>query len=148
MRGILFALLMALIGVTQAQTTRYIAFHYDDSGNRDERVIHMGTQLSPKNDTIPEEPPQIDEEYKDILSETEIKIYPNPTKGRLVVKIENLENGKPSGLTLFDMNGRQVSINESLQEINELDLSHEPSGTYVMRIIIEDEATSWKIIKQ
>jgi len=85
--------------------------------------------------------------YTDVLLETLITIYPNPTKGLLAVKISNLPQQSVSSLTLFDMQGK-VIIQQSLSDENRLDISAQSAGTYIMQIAIGDEITSWKIIKQ
>jgi len=88
------------------------------------------------------------EVYTDALSETLITIYPNPTAGLLTVKISELPQHSVSSLTLFDMHGRVITQQQSLADENRLDISAQPSGTYIMQIAVGTEVTSWKIVKR
>jgi hypothetical protein len=86
--------------------------------------------------------------YTDIISETVINIYPNPTKGHLAIKVSNLPQNSVSGLILSDVNGRIIEQKQSLSEHNELDISEQPSGVYIMNIVIDSKSVVWRIIKQ
>ena len=147
-----------------AQTT--FSYEYDNAGNRRNRTIEMKSpaMTPPPQDSTdvvienPEEgitdlqnpengeeaPPKV---YTDALAETQITIYPNPTKGLLTVKIANLPQQSVSNLTLFDMLGKVIT-QQSLSDDNKLDISAQAAGTYIMQIAVGDEVTSWKIIKQ
>ncbi|MCL2511402.1 MAG: T9SS type A sorting domain-containing protein [Bacteroidales bacterium] len=170
-------------GLAGAQS---VSYGYDDSGNRTSRTIIMPALAPPPQDSTETVIEDLEEEivsgvqnpetgdeksqevYTDVLSETLISIYPNPTKGELRVasgelKIDNVE--------IFDMMGRKqkaegsISTSLNAQRQNEalnaqvshltsqvshlisIDISHLPIGTYIMRITAGDEATSWKIVK-
>jgi len=162
------------VSFASAQTS--IKYTYDASGNRTFRTIVMKApeQTPPPQDSTEnviddeEDPFAIvqdtenedenlhetnnnkktpQEVYTDALSETLITIYPNPTKGLLTVKFTNMPQDAVSGVTLFDMQGKIIKQQQSLSDENKLDISAQPVGTYIMRINIGDEKTSWKIIK-
>ena len=146
-----------------------VSYQYDDAGNRIHRVINMQSFTPPPQDStenVVETPEDFfadvqedtedeieDDElksqkvYTDVLSETLITIYPNPTAGLLTVKIANLPQQSVSSLTLFDMLGRVIT-QQQLSDENKLDISAQPVGTYIMRIAVGEETTSWTIIKQ
>jgi len=88
------------------------------------------------------------EVYTDVLAETLITIYPNPTAGLLTVKISELPQHSVSSLTLFDMHGRVITQQQSLADENRLDISAQPVGTYIMQVAVGTEVTSWKIVKR
>ena len=155
----------------------YVTYGYDASGNRINRTIYMsppaytpppqdsteivvenedgsvatiqdmesGDQMHPEVYNGEETPQEI---YTDALSETLITIYPNPTKGLLTVKMSNMPQHSASSLTLFDMQGRVITQQQTLSDENKLDISAQPAGTYIMQIAVRDETTSWKIVKQ
>jgi len=143
-----------------------VSYTYDASGNRLSRTINMKAPTAPppqdstENVVDDEEEiiapiPNIENEdqtpqevYTDALSETLITIYPNPTRGLLTVKMSNMPQHAASSLTLFDMQGRVITQQQSLAEENKLDISAQPPGTYIMRIAVGDENVSWKIVKQ
>jgi len=114
-----------------------------DMENEEEIPQKISESVSPKTQ---EASPQ--EVYTDALSETLITIYPNPTRGLLTVKIANMPQHSASSLTLFDMQGKVITQQQSLAEENKLDISAQPVGTYIMRIAVGDEDVSWKIVKQ
>jgi YD repeat-containing protein len=155
-----------------AQTS--VSYTYDAAGNRISRTIIMKALTPPPQDSTenatddPEdtvtiaqgienedETPQESyngdempkEIYTDVLAETQIIIYPNPTRGLLTVKISELPQHAASSLTLFDIQGRVITQKQSLADENKLDISTQPAGTYIMRIAIGEEVVSWKIIK-
>ena len=137
-----------------AQSESSVSYLYDDSGNRTCRTINMKSpamtpppQDSTENVVEDPENEKSQEIYTDVLLETLITIYPNPTRGLLAVKIANLPQQSVSSLTLFDMQGK-VIIQQSLSNENRLDISAQSAGTYIMQIAVGDEVTSWKIIKQ
>jgi len=113
-----------------------------DVEDEDEMSQEIYGETSPKT---PEMLPQ--EVYTDALSETLITIYSNPTRGLLTVKISNMPQHSASSLTLFDMQGKVITQQQSLAEENKLDISAQSPGTYIMRIAVGDEDVSWKIVK-
>ena len=137
-----------------------VSFGYDDSGNRISRTIIYKALTPPPQDsieTIIEEESVIaslqeiempQEVYTDVLSEALIKIYPNPTTGLLTVKFTNKPQDAASSVTLFDIQGRIVTQQQSLSDENTLHIGAQPAGTYLMRIVIGEEVVSWKIVKQ
>jgi YD repeat-containing protein len=134
-----------LFGQSLDAASTYIKYTYDASGNRISRTIEMDASKSSEADGTKSAPVV---EYTDQLAETEITIYPNPTQGRLTVKIANISQDASGSIALFDMNGRQILRQESIVTSNELDISEQPIGTYLMQIMIDEESTSWKIIKR
>ena len=79
----------------------------------------------------------------DYSSESGFLIYPNPTNGYLVIKSEA---GSNAIISLRNSLG-QVLINQSISEIyNYMDLSIYPDGVYFLKIEIEGEIISYKII--
>jgi hypothetical protein len=163
LRSCVLTCLTVFLGVfVNAQTS--VKYGYDAAGNRTNRTIIMPAPPAPPQDStemivedegdifasVPdiendEEAPQ--EIYTDVLSEVLITIYPNPTKGLLTVKMSNMPRHAASSLTLFDIQGRVVTQQQSLSDENKLDISAQPAGTYVMRIVMGSETVSWKIIK-
>jgi len=74
-----------------------------------------------------------DNEKKQIL------IYPNPTTDKIKIEAERIKNIK-----VLNIEGKQIySGNEK-----EIDLSKEPIGIYVIKVITEKQAVSRKLIKK
>lgn len=117
--------------------------YYDAAGNRltSEKVI-IFTRGS-VNGNAPEE-----KMYQDSLASTRITIYPNPTEGDLKIDIAGVSDFESSGLILYDMAGKVVKNITQLSESNELDITDYANGMYIMVIKINEESTTWKIVKK
>ncbi|MDE5420139.1 T9SS type A sorting domain-containing protein [Labilibaculum sp. DW002] len=77
-----------------------------------------------------------------------MSIYPNPTKGKLVIDLRNNFNHVSTlQLKLLDSSGKLI-LCKKLEPITTLDLSSYPSGLYFIHFINLNEAVSFKIVKQ
>lgn len=116
---------------------------YDAAGNRltSEKII-IFTRGS-VNGNAPEE-----KMFQDSLASTKITIYPNPTEGDLKIDIAGVSDFESSGLILYDMAGKVVKNITQLSESNELDITDYANGMYIMVIKINEESTTWKIVKK
>ena len=92
-------------------------------------------------------------EVKDVvgiedISSDFIEIYPNPTRGIFNVSIQ-LNNLQNVSLELVNSLGELVSdknLGESKGELNEsFDLSNQPSGIYLLRILLDDKVITRKV---
>ena len=91
-------------------------------------------------------PDAIDE---NLPNNVQVTMYPNPTRDRLVVEVEN--NDQPLELMLFDMNGKQVMSKQmpatnNREEMNLVDFAN---GNYLLNIVSKDNkySASYKIQK-
>ena len=116
---------------------------YDANGNRTNKKVITLTQTRSLSGTQDEE--IFENEF---IGEKEIRVYPNPTKGQLQIKIIGTSTNLPKTVTLIGMNG-SVLIRKSASD-NEytLDLSSLSSGMYILSIHMEDMKKEFKIIKE
>ena len=116
---------------------------YDDAGNRltRKKEIVVQTRGALNNG---EEPSVYEEE----LSETKVTIYPNPTKGMLKVDISGVEKFENARISLYDLTGKLSQQWAGISQSNEIDLSERTPGMYIMQIVYNGNASSWKIIKE
>jgi hypothetical protein len=122
-----------------------VSYGYDASGNRISRVI----TLPPPSKAPKAEPTDIEEVYDEVLKDFSVKIYPNPTKGELTVEIEQLPEDKTASLWLYSLQGKLILQRTGLQSGTErLNISNQPAGIYLMKIMAGDSQTEWKIIKE
>ncbi|WP_423128610.1 T9SS type A sorting domain-containing protein [Gaoshiqia sp. Z1-71] len=119
-----------------------ISYHYDNAGNRTERVIELRSAYVSKS-AIQEQ-----QVFEETLAQQEIKIYPNPTEGMLSVSISNPGNLPEGTITLTDMNGRKILTRRIENGLTSVDLSSHPAGYYLMKITLGAETSTWKIIKK
>jgi hypothetical protein len=138
MKILLFLFLLMLFAGSLYSQNR-ITYAYDAAGNRTERVIVPAA----KSAMVPAET-----FFTDELAGRLLKIYPNPTDGHLKIEIGNTEGIKSCTITIVTMGGKQVMKKPAVLPLTDIDISNQPSGTYVMLIDIDGEKTTWKIIKK
>lgn len=127
----------------QVNSQNKVTYGYDAAGNRTSRVIEMPSLRSaPKPQ---EEEPVV---YSEVLSDIELKIYPNPTDGLLEVEIHNLPEGQTANIWLYNISGRQVTSLRDITDYVTIDISDQAPGTYLMKIVAGEYQTEWKIIKK
>jgi len=120
-----------------------VTFGYDNAGNRISRTISL-LKSAPTSESE-DEPPVI---YSEMLSDIEIKIYPNPTHGLLKVEICNLPEKQTAEVSLYDLSGRLITHRKTVDVSTEIDLSGQSDGIYVMKITAGEYQTEWRIIKK
>jgi WD40 repeat protein len=118
-----------------------IAFTYDQAGNRIERKT-IPLKSSSVSDNEPEQL------FEDSLADQEIRIYPNPSEGHLMVSISHPENIPEGKITISDVNGRLLATKIIEGQNTSLNLSDQPSGLYLMTITLGEESSVWKIVKK
>lgn len=118
-------------------------FTYDASGNRTERVIDLtkSAQITASSSTANEE-----KLFEAELENLDIRIYPNPTKGVLKVEIPDIGDIKPT-LVVYNLQGKQLVHKTVSNQISTINLSEQPPGMYIMKIVNGEESLDWKIIK-
>jgi hypothetical protein len=135
-----FAGIMGLCKIALAQDK--VSYSYDAAGNRISRIIVMGELRADE--------PEVQEEetaYSEMLSELLIKIYPNPTRGLIRIEIQNLPVGETANITLYELSGKLITMKQT-SESTEIDITGQPAGIYLMKIIAGEKQTEWKIIKK
>jgi hypothetical protein len=134
---ILSIILIAVIIFQTALSTPHYSFTYDAAGNRTGRTWVTPRQGEPAQETT----------FKNVITNHDITLYPNPTEGWFSVRITNLSKDDTGSLNLIDMSGKNIYTNSSLSEITNVDLSHSPAGAYFMKIRIGTKEEAIKIIK-
>ena len=124
-----------------------IRFAYDALGNRVKREIVLQNSDVVKRNMSSEEKKE-DNFYSDMLSEKQIRIWPNPTEGHLKVEIQGLAPEEKACLRITSMSGAVVNVKETTSPVSELDLSHCIYGIYLLHIATGRQETTWKIIKK
>ena len=74
----------------------------------------------------------------------DIKIYPNPTKGDITVKVTY--NGVLT-YTLYDVNGKSMKQGELHEGETDIDMSDYATGSYILRVKGEASENGYKITK-
>jgi hypothetical protein len=87
-------------------------------------------------------------QYSDNLNGHMINVYPNPTKGWLNVQIMEYSPSASSVIYIFDLSNKLLMQKECTSEYTKIDLSAFPANQYLMNVTINNNTSSWKIIKQ
>ena len=142
-RNIMIFALMWISVFSMAQSK--VVFTYDQAGNREQRIIDMTTPQT-VNPSAELKGGWLDS-INVQLSDKDIIVYPNPTKGLLKVEIPEFVSGTTSMLNIFDVTGKKVLDMKNIQPMNILNLEGYKSGTYILRLCIGNESFEWKILK-
>jgi hypothetical protein len=138
-------LLTASANTLNAQSTIY--YGYDANGNRTSRVLKV-QDLGKGTIDFPIDEKEIkEEEITPGDSEVVTHIYPNPTSGKLTVKIENCPEQSSGEYIVYTLKGnklKQAELNIPEAEINMQDL---PDGVYILLIKLNGISNNYKIIK-
>lgn len=119
-----------------------IEYGYDACGNRISRQVVL--EQYNKSLSVEEQQDTYSEEQ---LGTVQLRIYPNPTYGRLKVVIQSPDESYGS-IEVYDTQGHRIAILTNAEHENDIDLSPQPNGIYLMRLSIGDEVSTWKIIKK
>jgi hypothetical protein len=88
------------------------------------------------------------ESFNENLGAQKVIIYPNPTRGQLKVDIQADEKETNMALYLYDLSGKLLISKKPANNSTLLDLSGYSTGTYLLKILIGDKTSEWKIIKE
>lgn len=126
-----------------------VQFTYDQRGNRIGRVLTLSKQTDSviHNDTIDR---SIDIEfYTDTLGELSYSVFPNPTKGSIIVNVSGNTESKLPGYALYNLQGKKVGHQDEIKPgFFIINLSNEESGVYLLVINYDSKQRVWKIIKE
>lgn len=133
-------LLLLLSAFLLSANADKVSFSYDSAGNRVRREIVIEKKSAPAN--------AVAEYFSDMLSEKEIKIYPNPTEGLLKVEICGYDDPDNCRISVYTMSGQLVLASDVTSPFTEVDITTQPDGMYIFLIVLNGEESTWKIIKK
>lgn len=148
---------MLLISSGALNAQRIVKFTYDDAGNRETRtIIELPQGLKSVQDTtvvnsevIAKELDKIEQQFNfEKLADGQIKVFPNPVEGALMVRLENLSNIKGTSLQLFNSSGSLIQSKQLSTNYTEFNMQEYSPGIYILRILRQDEKLEYKIIKK
>lgn len=117
-----------------------ISYAFDSAGNRIKREIVIDTQNVKSRYSS--------EPVKDILSSQTFKIYPNPTIGHLKIEFSNYSDDSNYILEIFNPHGQSIYYIQPNSSITEIDITDKQAGLYILKITIDSNESTWKIIKK
>ncbi len=85
---------------------------------------------------------------QETLGEANISIYPNPTQGLLILESQGFAIDELPEYEVYTLSGSLLMRVEATENRQQIDLSNEPAGIYLLRIKSGALQREWKIIKQ
>jgi hypothetical protein len=145
-------------GLSNADITELygpVTFSYDASGNRTGKniiTLKAGSFISTVRDTVSADAmngqitqPEI---YSESVGESFVRIYPNPTRGELKVEIANFDFSLKSAIYIYNTAGNLITQQSPASDTNIIDLLRQPNGMYIMKIVLGEKTSEWKVIKE
>lgn len=148
-------ILMGLIAKSQD-----FQYYYDNNGNRTKRelipfkktqdTVVTDSTASITDSTAVANNNQVtqQQQYKTILGDQKITVYPNPTAGELKVDISDFAEGCKGSVLVSDMQGRVIYKSENINSSNIINLSATATGKYIMKLILDGKSNEWVIVKE
>ena len=155
----------------QTVTVKKIKYTYDAAGNIEKREVILVTIPSKSGSTSKETGKEKNNaggtsmtkstvsgkgetnvaaaEIPDFFPEKKITVYPNPTRGMLRIDITGYDIPQDARIYIFNVQGAMIRQLTGVSATNELDISEQPAGAYIMRVVMDKENVSVsKIIKE
>lgn len=120
-----------------AQTLTY---SYDAMGNRVAREIVLSRRAPSKADSTTY--------LTETIGKRTIRIFPNPTKGKVKVEIAGTIEPDACKFMLYSASGQLISSVRAQSSTSFLDLTSQPNGIYLLHILIGNEVSTYKLIKK
>lgn len=79
-------------------------------------------------------------------SQGSMKIYPNPVRN--ILTVETLQSAGSGTLSVFNVNGQEVLIQQVVSPKTKLDMSGFANGVYTVRLVNNDKVEVRKIVKE
>ncbi|MFZ2283933.1 MAG: T9SS type A sorting domain-containing protein [Lutibacter sp.] len=155
---LLFTFLFFFI-LFQINAQSKLIFSFDTAGNQNQRFYCEGEPCSPpvpaaKSTETIKEIAEIENlnaiENQDLIADSKLNIYPNPTRERVFITFQNSSDNSIKQLNVFNAYSSLVKIVAIAKNYNQLvfDLSGQASGLYLFVLVKEDGSTiTEKVIK-
>ncbi|MBE6341147.1 MAG: T9SS type A sorting domain-containing protein [Bacteroidales bacterium] len=140
MKPVILAFVLAIVSIAASAQT--IEYGYDACGNRVTRQIVL--EKTNKSLSVASVQEDFSEEQ---LGEVQVRIYPNPTHGHLKVVLQGVDELQ-GAIEVYDTQGKRIAYLPKAEHENDIDLSPQPNGIYLMRLTINGEVSTWKILKK
>lgn len=134
---------MVSFNLLNAQTYE-TTYTYDYAGNRTSRKTIILNLLSEDKSAYAEDIKDVE----DIFGNGKITVSPNPTAGALYISFNDIELTGNTEITLYDISGRIVLNQKVKSNREELDLTNNPAGTYILIIVSGRDKIEYTVIKE
>ncbi|MCY1720406.1 PKD domain-containing protein [Prolixibacteraceae bacterium Z1-6] len=98
------------------------------------------------NEALPQMQASASNPFGEIGTQSEIRVYPNPTSDYINISLEMVE--PDDSYTIYTIGGAILQQNSIITSNTRVDLSEYPSGIYLVRVNNNGQLTNKKIIKE
>lgn len=127
-----------------------IEYIYDNAGNRTHRtIIPLTTKAPDGNQTETNKTVESILPATEQLGDRKVEVFPNPTKGRLLVRITGGKQEETYSFILYNSTGIQIyegKLNGSGDF--PIEMEQYSNGIYILLLKTDKEKLSYKIIKE
>lgn len=134
-------LLSPFVGWTQSAE---VHFTYDACGNRILKSLQL--KKTEENGKYVEGRNAFLDTATDYIKEIEVGLYPNPTNGKFTVTLSGNTSSTLEAI-LTTATGVVIERHRFSDSQHEFDLSAHPSAIYILKLILDNETRTWKIVK-
>ena len=150
MKKLITFLTIALCAVSyNAVSQSSVTFSYDADGNMSSRTVVTlkSADFYANEDEAEAEEELLPEIVSAELGAQKITVYPNPTRGRILVEIQPLNYEEENFLRLFNSQGQLIETVRIVSEQTQLEIAGS-AGVYLLDVHLGTNISKWKIIKQ
>lgn len=135
-----WAVLILVIFKNNLSAQNVISFEYDKTGNRTERKITIASKTLSAD--------QIPEIITETVSKRDIKFF-SSIQGQVTVEISTLEGMNRGTISIYSFPyGGLVTTRDIRNNREDLDLSNNIAGIYILVVDIDGDRTSHKLMKK
>lgn len=146
-KAILIVMLAIAAAPCLAQQRGTVSFGYDENGNRVLRSLQF--KKMEENGKTVDDKSEFLAEANDVFGAMEVGLYPNPTSGRFTVSVNrNNDSSMPLHIVLSTQAGAVLFDKTLDSDMEDIDLSGQPSGIYFLRLNTSNESHVWKVVKK
>ena len=143
-KAILILLLAVAAVPCLAQQSGTVSFAYDENGNRTNRQIATAKDNKNKSDATD----SLNTNIVDSLEELSISVYPNPTKNKVNISINNKSKESSIHLTVSTPTGAVLFDKPIATTFETIDLSKLSDGMYIVTLLFNNEKKTWIVTKE
>lgn len=140
---LILILAVACVVPCLAQTDVY--FGYDRNGNRIS-CSFMFKKMQENGRNVEAESPNLSV-ASDAFSAMEVRMFPNPTKGRFSVAVSGDESRSHIQAVLTNPSGAILMEKTLESDLEEFDLTDQAAGFYFLKLTVGEECHVWKVVK-
>ena len=131
--------LLYLIGTEELFSQNCIKMLYDKNGNRISFMVENCNSFSRGNDEY-----ELENIYESEEQTEDLLVYPNPNDGRF--RIELAGEDEFAEVCVYDSKGLLINSRKFMKTVD-LDISNNPAGAYLLRIVRDNNVNSKVVVK-